>query len=271
MTALARKVRQRGHEVMFLGIPDSEAFVRGADLEFVPFCQNRCPAGEVVGRLRHLSQLSGLPGVEYTIRVLADVSRAALEDGERALRDCRADALVLDNMYGGLDLVAAKLQVPFVSVSSALHFDYTGETPLCIFDWPQEESGEARARNRQGNAFFAGLVAPIRKMKREYARRAGLATAAETADAGVPGLAHITQTPREFDFPNELHPSTFQYTGPFHDPALRQRIDFPWERLTGEPLMYASMGTLQNGSERIFRMIAEAVEGPGRQLVLSIG
>lgn len=271
MTALARKMKQRGHDVVFLGVPDSEPLVRAANLEFIAFGESRCPRGEVARRLRHLSHLTGVAGLEYTVHVLADVCQAALEAGEWAVRDSRAEALVVDPMYGGVDLVATKLQVPFVSVSSALHFDCTGHTPLCVFDWPHEETAEARARNRQGIAFFAGLVSPIREMKQEYARRARLAMAVEAADASVPGLAHITQTPREFDFRSGFHPPTFHYAGPFHDELLRPRIDFPWHKLTGEPLVYASMGTLQNGVERVFRLIADAVEGPGRQLVLSIG
>jgi zeaxanthin glucosyltransferase len=37
MTALARKLQSRGHEVVFIGVPDIESVVRAADLEFVPF------------------------------------------------------------------------------------------------------------------------------------------------------------------------------------------------------------------------------------------
>ena len=47
---------------------------------------------------------------------------------------------------------------------------------------------------------------------------------------------------------------------------------FPWEKLTGEPLIYASMGTLVNGLTDVFRIILNAAAAiPGRQLVLSIG
>lgn len=46
---------------------------------------------------------------------------------------------------------------------------------------------------------------------------------------------------------------------------------FPWERLDGRPLVYASLGTLQNGVESIFREIVEACSGLGVQLVLSLG
>ena len=67
-------------------------------------------------------------------------------------------------------------------------------------------------------------------------------------------------------------PSQFHYSGPFHDGFGRSAINFPWDRLTGEPLIYASMGTLQNGVENVFNTIAEAVgTRPGFQLVLSVG
>jgi MGT family glycosyltransferase len=84
-------------------------------------------------------------------------------------------------------------------------------------------------------------------------------------------LAQLTQTPREFDFPSGHWPAHFHHTGPFHDATLRPPIDFPWDKLTGEPLIYASMGTLQNGSEQLFNAIAAAAQPPGCQLVLSIG
>src|SRR5262249_30179141 len=57
----------------------------------------------------------------------------------------------------------------------------------------------------------------------------------------------------------------------FHDGEGRQPVAFPWERLTGAPLIYASMGTVQNGMEDVFRKILAAVERPGYQVVLSIG
>jgi MGT family glycosyltransferase len=48
-------------------------------------------------------------------------------------------------------------------------------------------------------------------------------------------------------------------------------VDFAWERLDGRPLVYASLGTLQNGSEDIFRIIADACAGLDAQLLISLG
>lgn len=63
----------------------------------------------------------------------------------------------------------------------------------------------------------------------------------------------------------------FRHTGRFHDGNGRIDVDFPWERLTGEPLIYASMGTVQTGLENVFRVIATAtMKGKDFQLVLSV-
>ena len=56
-------------------------------------------------------------------------------------------------------------------------------------------------------------------------------------------LAWLTQLPEEFDFESSHWPPQLRHTGPFHDGVGRIDVAFPWERLTGEPLIYASMGT----------------------------
>ena len=48
-------------------------------------------------------------------------------------------------------------------------------------------------------------------------------------------------------------------------------MPFPYEKLTGQPLIYASMGTLQNRQQEIFHRIAEACVGLDAQLVISLG
>jgi zeaxanthin glucosyltransferase len=43
MTTLARKLKTRGHDVVFLSMPDTERFVRAAELPFIRCDQ--CRAG----------------------------------------------------------------------------------------------------------------------------------------------------------------------------------------------------------------------------------
>src|ERR1700722_5935628 len=43
MATLARTLQSRGHEVVFIGVPDAEAIVRGAGVDFVSYCGEEYP------------------------------------------------------------------------------------------------------------------------------------------------------------------------------------------------------------------------------------
>jgi zeaxanthin glucosyltransferase len=47
MTALARRLQRRGHEIVFLGFPDTERSVLAAGLNFVSFGEEEFPVGSV--------------------------------------------------------------------------------------------------------------------------------------------------------------------------------------------------------------------------------
>ncbi len=85
-------------------------------------------------------------------------------------------------------------------------------------------------------------------------------------------LAQICQQPAEFEFPRQHLPQCFHFNGPYHNPASRESTPFPFEKLTGKPLIYASMGTLQNRLRgRVFENIAQACVGLDAQLVIALG
>ena len=60
MAALARKLQSRGHEVVFIGVPDIERVVRAADLDFAQFCENEFPPGSVAKTWGGVANLHGL-------------------------------------------------------------------------------------------------------------------------------------------------------------------------------------------------------------------
>src|SRR4029077_5741313 len=78
--------------------------------------------------------------------------------------------------------------------------------------------------------------------------------------------------PAALELPGRRLPPHFHHTGPWTDAARRTPVDVPWACLDPDrPLVYASMGTLQNGVLRTFRVIAEACAGLDLQLVISLG
>ncbi|MCU0565713.1 MAG: hypothetical protein MUF49_03855 [Oculatellaceae cyanobacterium Prado106] len=83
-------------------------------------------------------------------------------------------------------------------------------------------------------------------------------------------LAIITRHVPEFEFPRQLPPH-FHFTGSFHQAIAREPIAFPFEQLNDKPLIYASMGTIQNRFRSIFYKIAAACTSLDAQLVISLG
>jgi zeaxanthin glucosyltransferase len=272
MTTLARKLKARGHDVVFLSVPDTEPFVRAAELPFIAFCENDFPVGSLAKSMAALSKLQGQAALEMAIKSVANAMESAFRNLPRTLRDTNVDALVLDESQRGLGAVPLHLGMPYVHVSNALPFDFSGNTPVCTFDWQHETTPEALARNQAGVRSLLQTYEPITSVAHAYAKKVGLDVDWTDPFATISKLAWLTQMPEEFDFKISHWPAQFRYTGPFHDGLGRIESDFPWNRLTGEPLIYASMGTLQNGLESVFTSIAEAVGArPGMQLVLSIG
>jgi MGT family glycosyltransferase len=164
------------------------------------------------------------------------------------------------------------LGMPYAQVWNLLHFDLSGATPPCVFSWPYESTPEALARNIEGVKAIGETFAPVVPLAMSYAEKVGLEIDWSDPAATVSKLAVITQTPKEFDFPGIPWPAQFHYAGPLHDDQGREPVPFPWDKLTGKPLIYASLGSLVNGLHDIYKHILEAVQPlQDVQVVLSIG
>ena len=271
ITALARELQARGHQPIYFALPDIADQIQATGIEVCPFSSEHFKAGELAEQLQTMAQLEGAAATRYAFDIMANSSRDVIADGPRVIRESRVEALVLDAVPRNLDLVAMHLGIPYVHVNCALHPDHTRFTPLYVYDWPHEPGPEARARNVAGVQALAPMLEPFQTVVKEYVEQTGLPLDLTDPYAAFSKTAQLTQTPKEFDFPSEHWPPHFHYTGPWHQPAFRSQVPFPLHRLTGEPLIYASMGTLLNGSREVFRTIVEAAYAPGRQIVLSIG
>src|ERR1700731_3314272 len=198
MTALAGKLQARGHDVVFIGVPDIESVVRAADLEFVPFCENEYPLGTVAKTWGAVANLHGLDVLRYTSRKLTPgLVRSALEHLPEKIAESGVDSLVLDTAYRYLELVPMSLGLPYVQIWNVLHFDVSGSTPLMTYSWPHETSPEALARNVKGLEFLRELREPMMPIVRPFAELNGLKIDWNNPAATVSKLAVITQTPKE--------------------------------------------------------------------------
>ena len=271
MTALARTLQARGHEVVFLTVPDAAPFVHAAQLPFVPCSEDAYPHGSLGKLLQPLSLLSGTEALSYTLEIMKGYTESLFRSLPKTLSKTGADAIVLDQYQPYVELIPKSLGMPYVHVSNALHVDYTGRSPLCFYGRRPNGSDET-ARNREEVERFRVLLEPTTAMARQYARKAGLSVDWENPSSTVSPLLWVTQTPRDFDFDSAPHVPQFHYSGPWHDGYGRLPVEFPWERLTGKPIVYVSMGTLQNGVTETFRAIAASAKRLKHlQFVLAIG
>jgi MGT family glycosyltransferase len=272
LTALARRLRQRGHRVTCFQVPDAEPLARAAGLEFHPLGADDHPAGTLRRLVESLGRLKGLAGLRYTIEELVCRDAAVvLRDAPDAVRAAGVDALVVDQAELAGGSVAEHLGLPFVTAIAMLPLNLDASVPFMGLPWAHRTGALARLRNRLGNAFFEYLMAPVHRTINEYRRRWRLPAVRRLGEYSSP-LAQVAQLPAAFDFPGRRLPPRFHYTGPFTSGAARAPVDFPWERLDPvRPLVFASMGTLQNGLHHVFHTIAAACTGLGVQLVLSLG
>jgi hypothetical protein len=86
----------------------------------------------------------------------------------------RIDALIIDTVQFYAELGAMQLGIPYVHVANAVHFDYSGYTPLCCYGWPHETTPAALARNREGVAKWASLLESVNEGIKAHARSVGL-------------------------------------------------------------------------------------------------
>jgi zeaxanthin glucosyltransferase len=262
MTALARHLQARNHEIVFLYSTEANGLpvAPGPEKDFIN--QNRAEQ----------SKRQGEDALRSGLRQVLVQTETILKSLPEIVRANSVDALLLDTVQFYAELGPIQLGMPYVHVSNGLHFDYSGRTPLCLYDWTHEVSSAALARNREGVAKWTELLGSVGEGIRAHAESVGLKIDWNDLGSTLSPFASITQTPRAFDFESSHWPSQFHHTGPFHDGKGRETVDFPWERLTGEPLIYASTGTILNGRVDVFQTIVAALAKTKHlQLVLSIG
>lgn len=255
--------------MVFFGIADTEARVRAAGLEFCRIGEKDYPPGTLADLDRQLGELKGLASFRFTVERVRDTALMVLRDGPAAVVREQVDVLLVDEADMG-GSVAEHLGIPFVSIALFPPLIQDDRVPPFCFGWSAGAGWISRLRNRLGFRQLWRVAAPIFAAVNAQRRAWGLKPLKRATDALSP-LAQIAQLPAALEFETAPRPPYLHYTGPFVDPSQRPRVGFPWARLDGRPLIYASLGTLQNGSEQIFSTIAAACAGLGTQLVISLG
>jgi MGT family glycosyltransferase len=143
--------------------------------------------------------------------------------------------------------------------------------PPAFTSWALPTTRWGRWRNRIGHFGQNWGVGPvIRSVNRDLARR-GRTRITRVRDLFSP-YAQLSPLVAELDFPWTDLPPQFHYLGPLGAARSEAAIEFPWDRLDGRPLVYASLGTIKSSKNaRVYRRIAAACADLDVQLVMALG
>lgn len=267
--ALGRELKRRGHRVTWFHMEDLTERIHGEDLEFCAIGQSDHPRGSLPQSLAQLGRLQGWPALRFTIEAIRQTTEMLCRDLPDAVVRAGVDALLVDQTEPAGGSVAEHLGLPFITICNALALNRDPYVPPPFTPWGYSRSAFARLRNAAGYAISDRLLSPVTRALGRHRASWKLAPLRSPEDA-CSKLAQISQQPIGFDFPRETLPTNFYYVGPLRDPQPRSS-GFPWEKLDGRPLIYSSLGTLQNGKDRIFRCFAEACAELPVQLVVAHG
>jgi zeaxanthin glucosyltransferase len=267
--ALGRELIQRGHRVTFFHMPDLEHRVRAEEIDFVPIGESDHPPGSLPASLAALGCLKGLSALSFTIRAVAMTTEMMLRDGPDAIRRSHVSMLLVDQTEPAGCSIAERLGIPFITICNALALNREPDVPPPFTPWSYQPVWWARARNRIGYAASDRFTRPVTEVVDRYRKQWRLQPHKTPEDSFSP-LAQISQQPALFDFPRKRLPASFHYAGPLRKVSARQST-FPWEQLDGRPLIYASLGTLQNSRMDVFQCFSEACAGLDAQLAITHG
>jgi zeaxanthin glucosyltransferase len=275
MCNLGNELLHRGHRVTLFGVPDVKAKIAQSNLEFCEIGAEDFPIGSIDVMYATLGKLTGTEGLKFSIQFFLKEAKMLFRDAPGAIRNANIDLLLIDGVTTAGGTVADYLNIPFINICNALPMNREPGVPPFFTHWKYKNVWWAKLRNQLGTSLLSYLTKSIWNLVVEQRATWNLPTYTDRNDY-LSQLAQIAQLPQELDFPREKLVPWFHYVGPLKNASETELVSldsqyFPFEKLNGKPLIYATLGTLQSHNLDIFQYIAQACQGMDAQLVISLG
>jgi zeaxanthin glucosyltransferase len=284
--ALARKLRNRGHHVHYLCIPDTEPRIRSQAFDFTPIFSHAFPEGTLAKQYQSEAQGKRYGWAEFRNRFQGTCELLREGELDRAIRHLHPDLLLTSSGTPWVGIAAYKTGVPVMSFCSTLISIEDAVIPPFSTElipkptWPSH----LRIWLEWKKLFW------YRRRSRDWDISEDLKTLAR--DCGYPLkkidfrvetwprlllLPELVFFPKELDFPRSRKPE-----GAFFIEALvdieRRDGDFPWDRIDDrKPLVYCTLGSVlpfkfPARASRFFQMFMDAMaQRPELQGVVTVG
>ncbi|PQO37008.1 glycosyl transferase family 1 [Blastopirellula marina] len=266
MTTLGCELQRRGHEVTFLGCQMAESIVQRSGLPFYALGPDDLLNDRLEQTFRDLGKTSGIQGMMTTGKIFGIQSKIVRQYIGQAFDEFPCDGLVIDQVSPAAALEAESAAIPYTVACNALAVYWDPFMPPPPLPWDYRTDLYGRVRNEVAKHLVLWAYRLLAAEKKVGVDPLKLIRGNDQA------LLHLAQQPAFFEYPRTKYPERLHYTGPWHRSERDDTtIEFPWDWLDGRPLIYASMGTLQNAVSHVFGNIIEAVRDLPMQIVLSKG
>jgi MGT family glycosyltransferase len=274
MCNLGYELQKRGYRVTLFGWPEVKKKVEAFQLGFYEIGAQEFPEGSLDELSYQLSKRSGMQAFGFTIRWAELATKMMFREVPDAIRKADIEYLLIDQITVAGGTIAEHLKLPFVTICN-MPLDQEPGIPPYFTSWEYKNTPWAKLRNRLGYILFNYLSRSVWQVIEHQRQQWDLHPYKCLSDANSP-LAQICQLPQKLDFTRERLPDNFFYVGTFHNFSKTSCVHyindaFPFEKLNNKPLIYASLGTLQNRLFNIFYAIAKACQHLDAQLVISLG
>jgi len=267
---LSQQLKERGHKVTFFEKPKIEGRVRHAGLDFYPIGTAKPPIREKTAGVSNLSLRSRLSTLRFNLKRITQDLEMYLLETTIAVTQTNVNVLLVNEIALTGPTVAQITGLPYFIISTSVPHNFGWNDLPWLSGYKLSESWFSLVETAFLENSALRMRGPVRRALDACRQRAGLGPVRQ-ARRSYPELAHITQLPECLDLPRSRLPANFFYTGPFANRVARPPVDFPWDRLDGRPIIYASLGTTRNVQASVFRLVAEACQSLDLQLVISLG
>ena len=135
MLPLGKELQRRGHQVTLIGTLDAESATLTAGLEFKAIGETDFPLGSEKQALTQLGKLSGQDALQYTISALRDRALVRLRDVAEIIKRIGIEALLVDQVSPEGGTIADFLDIPFISICSAVILNRETSIPPHVTNW----------------------------------------------------------------------------------------------------------------------------------------
>jgi zeaxanthin glucosyltransferase len=268
---LGAELQRRGNRVTLITTPPGYSTAKKYGLAFKPIGITEYKSGVLRVDLVEEGRLRGLSAFWHTIQLFKREEHILLRDLPEVIQQSGFDALCVDQLLPAAMDVADVHGVPFGVLCNALPLHLDPDVPPFVTTWAPSNGGYLRRlRNKAVNIAIILVASPLYIVLNQYRAKHGLAKHKGSTAQNV-GRIQLTQIPSFVDFPRTKLPDHFFYSRPWHENKRDVTMPFPWERLDGRPIVYASLGSVQTGLRLLYMTIAEACSSLDIQLVMSLG